>query len=187
MRDLPEIRDLIGMDAGLRMVPTDRPGLRAAVDVMLDRLGPAPTGDEMPAGDRLGLLRRAGFGLIALDDLDAAVDLLTEALTLTGGDAAAEVAVRVNLGDAYRYGGCLDSAAEQYDAALERARANAPALVDLALHHLGKHLIDAGRPAEAIACLQEALALRRQKADATLVASTAAALRLAHASAGDDR
>jgi Flp pilus assembly protein TadD len=69
--------------------------------------------------------------------------------------------------------------AAQYEPALAPARRAAPDRVDFALQHYGKHLIDAGRIDEAVACLREALRLRQTKGDPALVESTRNALDLA--------
>ena len=48
--------------------------------------------------------------------------------------------------------------------------------IDFALQHLGKALVDAGRPARAATLLEEALELRRERGDAQLIESTEFAL-----------
>lgn len=159
------------------MVATDPDALTEAVE----RLRAMDSG----AGrDDLALLRRLGYGLIALGRCAEAVPVLDRAVALASaaGTARAEVAVRINLGDAHRYGGDQRSAGEQYDRALDLARGQVPDLVDFALQHKGKHLIDTGRPEEAVRCLQEALTLRRAKGDPELIRSTVAALDLARMS-----
>jgi tetratricopeptide (TPR) repeat protein len=175
LADVADIEDLIVMDARQRMAPASRPALQTAVRARLAELDRAGTSAE-----RLLLLRRIGSGLTALGDFDAARRVLGEALELASGmgDPRAEVAARINLGDALRYAGELEAAAAQYEPALALAREHAPDRVDFALQHYGKHLIDAGRPAQALACLREALELRRAKGDSGLVESTIKALGL---------
>lgn len=90
----------------------------------------------------------------------------------------AEVAVRINLGDALRYAGDLQAAAAQCEPALALVRQSVPDRVDFALQHYGKHLIDAGRTDQAIVCLREALRLRQAKGDKELIDSTIKALGL---------
>jgi tetratricopeptide (TPR) repeat protein len=169
---VPEIEDLIVMDARGRMTPADAVALRAAVQAQLDS---RPDREE-----RLVSLRRIGSGLTALGDFEAARRVLGEALSLAigRGDPRAEVAARINLGDALRYSGDLEAAAAQYEPALALARDAVPDRVDFALQHYGKHLIDAGRADEAVACLREALRLRQAKGDQALVESTIKALGL---------
>jgi tetratricopeptide (TPR) repeat protein len=170
---LPAVEHLVTLDLAQRMVPVDAAALRAAVGQL--RV-------VEPADDRelFVLSRRLGFALIALGEYADAVDALARAVTVAVrlGDAGAEVAARINLGDAHRYAGRLGPGAEQYVRALSLARAHVPARVDFALQHLGKHHIDAGEPDLARACLTEALRLRRAKGDAGLIASTSAALKL---------
>lgn len=158
------------------MAPVDAVALRAAVDARLAEL------DSVTAPrERLNLLRRIGHGLIALGGFGAARRVLREALSLAVelGDPRAEVATRINLGDALRHAGDLAAAAAQYEAALALARRAVPDRVDFALQHYGKHLIDAGRVDEAVECLREALRLRQAKGDPALIESTRKALDLA--------
>jgi len=60
---------------------------------------------------------------------------------------------------------------------LVEAHPSVPQLVDFALQHLGKHYVDADRATDAVACLEEALEVRRAKGDQALIESTLAALR----------
>src|SRR5687767_11428767 len=128
------------------MAPSSRPALREAVRAALAELDSAGAD-----GSRVVLLRRIGSGLTALGDFEAAQRMLGEALELAVrlGDPRAEVAARINLGDALRYAGDLQAAAAQYEPALALARRTVPDRVDFALQHYGKHLIDAGRAQEA--------------------------------------
>jgi release factor glutamine methyltransferase len=163
------IDELISMDARERMVPVDAPALRDAVARLL------------AGGRALPALRQAGVGLVALGEHTRAQAVLAEALAAAeaGGDAGAEVRVRLNLADAHRYAGRLAPAESLCRRALGIARTRCPELVDFALQHLGKCLIDRGGYPEAVDRLREALALRQAKGDAGLVASTRRALRLA--------
>ncbi|HZM80415.1 MAG TPA: tetratricopeptide repeat protein [Candidatus Limnocylindrales bacterium] len=172
---MPDIEDLVILDAWQRMVPADACALRDAVGTRLTELD----GTSEPAS-RLALSRRIGSGLTALGDFDSARRVLGEALELALGldDPRAEVAARINLGDALRYAGDLEAAAAQYEPALALARRAVPDRVDFALQHYGKHLIDAGRTGEAAVCLREALRLRQAKGDRALIESTVKALGL---------
>ncbi|GAA3047135.1 hypothetical protein GCM10020229_68140 [Kitasatospora albolonga] len=157
---------LITLDPTGRMVPTDRPALEHHVTALL---ATAPTDARE--------LRQAGVGLLALGRLPDATALLERALAAAEGPT--RVAVRINLGDAHRYAGALDAAEPHYREALRLARADHPGLVHFCLQHLGKHRTDQGRLAEARTLLTEALTLRQLLGDASLVASTEAALRAA--------
>jgi tetratricopeptide (TPR) repeat protein len=170
---MPDIENLIVMDERQRMAAADPVALREAVGALQARL--AAVGEPEK---RMVLLRRIGSGLTALGDLAAARRVLSEALELACelADPRAEVAVRINMGDALRYAGDLPAAAAQYELALALARRAAPDRVDFALQHYGKHLFDAGRTEQAIACLREALRLRQAKGDTDLIESTRRAL-----------
>jgi tetratricopeptide (TPR) repeat protein len=172
---MSDIEDFIVSDARQRMAPSSRPELREAVRAAMAELESVD-----PGGPRIVLLRRIGSGLTALGDFEAAQRILGEALDLAVrlGDPRAEVAARINLGDALRYAGDLRAAAAQYEPALALARKSVPDRVDFALQHYGKHLIDAGRADDALACLREALELRRAKGDQGLIDSTIKALGL---------
>jgi tetratricopeptide (TPR) repeat protein len=172
------VEQLIALDARQRTVPTDAPGLARAVEALRAALC-GPLDDRT----RLALLRTLGSALCTLRRCDEAAAVLVGAVDLAagGGHTRAEVAARINLGDAHRYGGNLDAAKDCYDAALRQARDAVPDLVDFALQHLGKYFIDAERPADAVACLEEALRLRRAKGDPDLVKSSIDALAVARA------
>jgi tetratricopeptide (TPR) repeat protein len=161
------VDDLITLNDRLRMVPTDTAALQLVVTEL--RASEDPT-------DR----RRLGVGLIALGQYSEAVVVLDlavrDAVSIT--DPHAEVASRINLGDAFRYHGDLQAALTEYQRALAVARAEVAELLDFALQHLGKHYLDAGRPNDASDCLTEALTLRKAKGDLELIASTEAALAL---------
>jgi tetratricopeptide (TPR) repeat protein len=170
---LPAVEHLLMLDAAQRMVPIDAEALRAAVG----QLRAADLADDR---DHLVASRRVGLALIALGEYDDAISALERAVTIAVrlGDTRAQVAARINLGDAHRYAGHRDHAAEQYTRALELARTQVPDLVDFAQQHLGKHYIEAGEQDLARACLTEALRLRQAKGDAGLLAPTKAALTL---------
>lgn len=171
-----DIEDLVVMDARLRMVPVDADALRAAVDARIAELDSVNGTRE-----HLNLLRRIGSGLTALGDFAMARWMLSQALSyaVNLGDPSAEVAARINLGDALRYAGDMEAAAAQYEPALALARRAVPDRVDFALQHYGKHLIDAGCIDQAVECLREALRLRQAKGDPVLIESTRKALDLA--------
>jgi len=151
-------------------MPTDRAALRRAVDELRGSLDHADVSS----------LRRLGSGLTALGEYDEAQQVLARALELagTGGDQRAEIAARINLGDAHRYAGDLEVARDHYEMALRQAREHVPDLVDFALQHQGKYYIDAGRMDQAAECFREALRLREAKGDPSLIKSTRDALAL---------
>ncbi|MFB7669736.1 tetratricopeptide repeat protein [Kitasatospora sp. NPDC056138] len=167
---------LITHDDNLRMVPTGRNELTAAVARLREELRTLPEGSD-PARTRV-LTRWIGIGQLSLGNHDEARTFLRQSLDLaaTIGNSRAVVATGLNLGDAHRYAGDAQSADALYRSALSTARNQHPELVDFALQHTGKHLMERGDLAGAQAHLREALRLRIAKGDAELVKSTQAAL-----------
>ncbi|MFG2618019.1 tetratricopeptide repeat protein [Streptomyces sp. NPDC048507] len=168
------LQHLITQDENLRMVPTDRDALTAAAAGLRDELR-NPAAD--PARRRM-LTRWAGIASLALGDYQSARAFLRQALDLAtaGGNPRAVIATQLNLGDAYRYAGELETAEALYRSALDTARAQQPDLLDFALQHFAKHLMEAGDLAGARTYLREALRLRQAKGDAELIESTQAAV-----------
>ncbi|MFB7907731.1 hypothetical protein ACFC1T_14965 [Kitasatospora sp. NPDC056076] len=105
----------------------------------------------------------------------------------SGAEKRAVVATGLNLGDAHRYAGDVQTADALYRSALNTARSRHPELVDFALQHTGKHLMERGGLADARAHLQEALRLRIAKEDTGLIESTQAALDRVELLIGRDR
>ncbi|AXE23539.1 hypothetical protein C0216_08750 [Streptomyces globosus] len=170
------LQHLITQDDALRMVPTDRDQLAAALADIREELRVLPEGSE---ADRARVLARwTGIGLVVLGDYDDARAFLRRALDLAtaSGNTRAVIAAELNLGDAYRYAGETETADKLYRGALDAARSQHPELVDFALQHLGKHLMEQGDLVPARAHLQEALRLRTAKGDAGLIESTQAAV-----------
>ncbi|MFF2951391.1 tetratricopeptide repeat protein [Kitasatospora sp. NPDC057965] len=167
---------LITHDDTLRMVPTDRDELTAAVDRLHDELRALPQGAD-PARTRL-LTRWIGIGQMSLGHHDEAREFLRQSLDLAAstGNTRAVVATSLNLGDAHRYAGDVQAADALYRSALTTARSRHPELLDYALQHTGKHLMERGELTDAQALLQEALRLRIAKGDTGLIESTQAAL-----------
>ncbi|MEU3227617.1 tetratricopeptide repeat protein [Streptomyces sp. NPDC006976] len=167
---------LITQDADLRMVPVDRGALIARVDRLRQELAALPKGAG-PARVRV-LTRWIGVGQMCLGRHDDARTYLRRSLALAEviGDTHAVVATGINLGDSYRYTGEWRAAEALYRGALDTARSRHPELVDFALQHTGKHLMEHGDLADAEALLREALRLRIAKGDGELIASTQAAL-----------
>ncbi|GAA1403148.1 hypothetical protein GCM10009639_47430 [Kitasatospora putterlickiae] len=167
---------LITHDDTLRMVPTDRDELTAAVSSLHEELRALPEGTD-PARTRL-LTRWIGIGQMSLGHHDEARSFLRRALDLAAstGNTRAVVATGLNLGDAHRYAGDVQAADALYRSALTTARSRHPELLDYALQHTGKHLMERGELTDAQALLQEALRLRIAKGDTGLIESTQAAL-----------
>ncbi|MER7759176.1 tetratricopeptide repeat protein [Streptomyces sp. NPDC097619] len=170
------LQHLIAQDEHLRMVPTDRDQLTAAVAGMREDLR-APTAGNDPERTRM-LARWVGIGLVTLGDPGDALAFLRQALDLAtaGGNTRAAIATELNLGDAYRYAGHPQTADSLYHRALDAARDQHPELLDFALQHLGKHLMEQGDLTAARTHLLEARRLRTAKGEAGLIESTQAAL-----------
>ncbi|MEU8540856.1 tetratricopeptide repeat protein [Streptomyces sp. NPDC048717] len=170
------LQHLIKKDEGLRMVPIDRNQLATAVNGLHEELRALPTGTDP---DRARVLTRwIGIGHMTLGDYPGARTFLRQALDLAAasGNGRAVVAIELNLGDVYRYGGEVETAGGYYRSALASARAQHPDLVDFALQHTAKHLMEKGDLASSHAHLLEALELRIAKGDAELITSTRAAV-----------
>jgi tetratricopeptide (TPR) repeat protein len=177
------LADLIGLDGRLRMVPADAAALAAETGRLL-----AGARAARETGDVRGewrSARSAGVGLLVLGRHRLAREALERAHELAAAlaDPLALAVTAVNLGDAHRYAGDPVAAEPLYRGAVALARAGRPGVLDFALHHLGKHLLERAAFAEAGDCLREALRLRRDRGDASLIASTQAALRLLDADA----
>lgn len=170
------LQHLITQDAGLRMVPTDRNELTTAVDQLREELRALSKGAD-PARTRV-LTRWIGIGQLSLGNHDEARTFLRQSLDLAAasGNTRAVVATGLNLGDAHRYADDVQTADALYRSALNTARSQHPELIDFALQHTGKHLMERGDLAGAQAHLQEALRLRIVKGNTELIESTQAAL-----------
>ncbi|WP_380279959.1 tetratricopeptide repeat protein [Kitasatospora purpeofusca] len=170
------LQHLITQDDNLRMVPTDRNELTSAVGHLHEELRALP--EETDPGRTRVLTRWIGIGQMCLGNHEDARAFLRQSLDLAeaGGNTRAVVATGLNLGDAHRYAGDVQTADAFYLSALNTARSRHPELVDFVLQHTGKHLMERGDLAEARALLQEALRLRTAKGSAELVESTQAAL-----------
>ncbi|MFJ4777413.1 tetratricopeptide repeat protein [Streptomyces sp. NPDC088762] len=181
------LQHLITQDENLRMIPIDRDELTAAAAGLRGELRDPAT----EAARRRVLARWTGIASLALGDYQSARAFLRQALDLAmaSGNTRAVIATQLNLGDAYRYAGEASTADTLYRSALDTARAQQPDLLDFALQHFAKHLMEQGHLVPARAHLQEALHLRQAKGDAELIESTQAAvdhveLLLAQADAG---
>ncbi|WP_030246864.1 tetratricopeptide repeat protein [Streptomyces sp. NRRL S-350] len=167
---------LITQDDNLRMVPTDRNELTAAVGRLHEELRTPPQGSD-PARARI-LTRWIGIGQMCLGNYDEARTHLHQALNLAvaTGNTRAALATGINLADAHRHAGDPQAADALYRSALSTARSRHPELLDFALQHTGKYLMERGDLAAAQSHLLEALRLRIAKGDTGLVDSTQVAL-----------
>ncbi|MGW5349504.1 tetratricopeptide repeat protein [Streptomyces sp. NPDC004031] len=176
------LQHLITQDADLRMVPTDRAELTAAVDQLREELSTGPDPDRIRV-----LTRWIGIAQMSLGDYREARAFLRQSLGLatTSGNIRAVVATQLNLGDAHRYANDAGAAETFYRSALHTARSRCPELVDFALQHFGKHLMEHGDLTGAHVHLEEALRLRIAKGNAELIESTQAALERVDAMIGN--
>ncbi|AUG78656.1 hypothetical protein CFP65_3879 [Kitasatospora sp. MMS16-BH015] len=167
------LQHLITQDADLRMVPTDRAELTAAVHRLREELSTDPDPDRTRV-----LTRWIGIAQMSLGDYGEAHTFLRRSLELaiSSGNVRAVVATELNFGDAHRYAGDVETAETFYRSALDTARGKCPELLDFALQHFGKHLMERGDLAGARTHLQESLRLRIGKGNTELVESTQAAL-----------
>ncbi|MFD8480599.1 tetratricopeptide repeat protein [Kitasatospora sp. NPDC059673] len=167
------LQHLITQDDHLRMVPIDRGELITVVSRFRQELD--VTTD--PSRTRL-LTREIGIAQMTLGNHDEARTLLRKSLDMAAadGNTRSVVASGINLGDAHRYAGDVQAADALYRSALATARSRHPELLDFALQHFGKHLMELGDLTKAQTCLQEALRLRIAKGNPELVGSTQAAL-----------
>ncbi|WP_049650677.1 tetratricopeptide repeat protein [Kitasatospora sp. MY 5-36] len=170
------LEHLITHDHDLRMVPTDRNELATAVGRLHGELRALPEGTD-PARARL-LTRWIGIGHLCLGHHEEARTFLRQSLDLATetGNTRAVLATGLNLADAHRYAGDVRTADALYRSALDTARTRHPELLDFALQHTGKHLMERGDLTQARTHLQEALRLRIAKGDSELIESTQAAL-----------
>lgn len=121
----PVVEHLVRFDAALRMVPVDTEALRSVV-------GQLRAAKPASVRERGVVARRLGLALIALGDFVQAIEALERAVTIAVqvDDVRAQIAARINLGDAFRYAGCVKPGAAQYTRALDLAREQASDLVD---------------------------------------------------------
>ncbi|MBD0329460.1 MAG: hypothetical protein ICV64_05080 [Thermoleophilia bacterium] len=175
---LPDLEALSELDERLRARPTDARAVRDALARAETALAAARRGGDRRAEQRL--LGYVGNARRLLGHHEAAVADLRESRRLAErlGDQRAAVVALARLGEALRCADRSEEAVRTLRRAEREAAASAAELRHFALQHLGKALLDAGDDAGARACLGEALALRRARGDAELVASTEAALRL---------
>jgi tetratricopeptide (TPR) repeat protein len=128
------------------------------------------------------LLGQIGEIHYCLGDAWHALPLLCKAVTLaeTCGDARLLAAQQLRLATGLQYANRHAEAESVFRQGLAATSdSTASMYADFFLQHLGKCLVEMDRILEAIACFEEALALRRAKDDAILQASTQKALKAA--------
>jgi HTH-type transcriptional regulator, pleiotropic regulator of extracellular virulence genes len=171
---LPDLAALATFDERLREVASEPAEVEAALAVARIALDRAEKRDR---GWLLGYIgnaeRMLGRPFDASHHFRESLELAT-----SSGDARGRAVALIRLAEAQR---CAEESAEG-----ERSARAALAVIDadpgltelrdFALQHLGKCLVELGRRDEAIAVLQEALALREAKEAADLVASSRLAL-----------
>jgi tetratricopeptide (TPR) repeat protein len=151
---------------------TDDPTVRERVGRHRALLAAAATDD---AAERLRLLGAIGNDERALGNLAAAERYLTDAVALARslGDVRREAANLIRLATAMQYDNRHAEAEPFFRAALALTqRPEAGMYRDFALQHWAKWLVETGMVPEAVACFEQALALRHAKGDAELIAST---------------
>jgi tetratricopeptide (TPR) repeat protein len=158
-----------------RDVPNDAGQMRQAVRWLRERADEAA--DE---AERARLLGWAGGYARMLGDLSMSVAVLSEAIRGADrvGAVRLSVRLRIRLAHAHQWAGTFDKSNQVFEQLLV-ATAEDPTLADLRdfVHqHHGKNLADQCRTGEAVAHLEEALRLRREKGDEALIASTELAL-----------
>ncbi len=180
MAKLPDISEAVAFDENLREIPRWPERIAYAI-----RRGRKQLQQARDDGNETQILRTLGYLTDACrvyGELDSAVAYGQEAVerSRTTGNRNAEVANLVRLGEAYKYREEHAIAEPLFREALDlTADGDAEMLRDFALQHLGKCLLEMGRYDEAIAHLEEALALRRAKTNQPLIESSEQALALA--------
>ncbi|MDQ3549840.1 MAG: tetratricopeptide repeat protein [Chloroflexota bacterium] len=182
MAKLPDISAATRLDENLRKVVIHPE--RVAFAIRRARKQLQQSRDD---GNDTQILRTLGYLTDACriaGELDTAVTYGQEALerSRSAGNRNAEVANLIRLGEAHTYRDEHAIAEPLFREALTLSTGgDAHALHDFALQHLGKCLLEMGRYDESIACLELALALRREQGISSLTESTEAALGLARA------
>jgi tetratricopeptide (TPR) repeat protein len=155
-----------------RFPRTDDPAVRERLARNRDLLARTPADD---AAERLRLLGAIGNDERALGDLDHAEQDLAEAVALARflGDVRREAANLIRLATAIQHAERHAEAEPLFRAALALTEREAAAMYrDFALQHWAKWLVETGNVPEAVACFEQALAIRRAKGDGELIAST---------------
>jgi tetratricopeptide (TPR) repeat protein len=117
----------------------------------------------------------AGILFAMVGELERAERLARAALDRQS-DARARAVTEIRLAQILQLRGRLPDAQRLLRAVAERCRTFALPLLHVALQHLGKVHFEAGEMPQALACLEEALALRAKAGDPELVACTRQAI-----------
>lgn len=155
----------------------DTPALRKQIEGQLEQLKLATAHEDVPTW--LHLLGSLGETYYLLGDYQDAFLFLGKALALARrvGDRRREAVNQIRLATAHQYAGNHLEAEARFHQALDFVTASHQTeYLDFIWQHLGKCLVEQGRIEEAIRCFEEALAYRRVKGDADLIASTERAL-----------
>lgn len=175
---LPDLKGAISMDDRLREIAQNERLIEGAIaEAQLAVDEARRNGDRRSEVRLLGYLGNAFRVLGRGDEAIAALEESLRGAEALGDERARAIAL-IRLGEAQRCRDELKPAENTLRRALSTARARSEAadLVDFALQHLGKCLLDLGRLDEAEAVLEEALVLRKAKGDDELIASTELAL-----------
>lgn len=108
-----------------------------------------------------------------------AVNILTECVTIASSqhNSNRETVSLIRLGEAIKYNGNPMKALGIFNEVLDKCKAKNNLLyLDFAIQHKGKCLLELGEIAEAEKCFKEALKLRGNKGDVSLIESTQQAL-----------
>lgn len=128
---------------------------------------------------RLELISRIGSNYTNLWQEERAVPILERALSLAQqqGNNRIEIVNLISLATAQQYCGNRDLAETLFQEALQKMQEyNQPSYEDVALHHLGRCLVEQGKLSEALTCFERALVLRKEKGDRLFIASTQRAI-----------
>jgi tetratricopeptide (TPR) repeat protein len=128
---------------------------------------------------RLELISRIGSNYTNLWQEERAVPILERALALAQqvGNNRIEIINLISLATAQQYCGNRDLAETLFQEALQKMQEyNQPSYEDVALHHLGRCLVEQGKLSEALTCFERALILRKEKGDRLFIASTQRAI-----------
>jgi tetratricopeptide (TPR) repeat protein len=163
-------------DANLREQPFDAQAMANGVAWLARRIASS-------GADRHALARLKGMHGVycrILGMLDEALLSLEQAVVMAESvlDARLVFINQLRLAHVYQWQGRFDLSTPMFEALLQRAESDRHLglLLDFALQHAGKNAFDQGKYAEALSHFAGALALRRLKNDARLLASTETAI-----------
>lgn len=163
-------------DDDLRDVPDQPDDLRRALPWLAEAAADPTRADR----DRARLYGMLGVYARMLHEYATAHAALAQALRLAEqlADSRLQLVNRIRLAHVYQWQGAFEQSNALFAAALADCTAD-PALaayLDFAHQHAGKNAFDQGRYAEAAQHFERALALRLQRGDPALIASTEHAL-----------